>query len=270
MSCEGHSHDHEHQAEESISLHDHIDLSQVFCLNEHTHNAGRRILKSYVERFNGRPTLQSQRDPDELPELLLHVPFTEAVKVHSISIQGLASLSMVGLADGEPTSAPCTVRVFVNRSDLDFEMAREDLEPAAIVHLAPPEHMNDIIDDVSNSASDRNVTVSATLDYPLRPAGRFQSCTSISLYFGGNFASMATDQLLGHGSSNNNSHQEASVDFSSIEDGEYVPTEISYVGFKGIGTSHKRRVVKAIYETRGMKKDHKVPEGNFGASHGFT
>ena len=46
---------------------------------------------------------------------------------------------------------------------------------------------------------------------------------------------------------------------------EILPTEITYVGFKGIGTSLKREAVNAVYESRGMTKDHKVADEEYGA-----
>jgi hypothetical protein len=41
------------------------------------------------------------------------------------------------------------------------------------------------------------------------------------------------------------------------------PTEITYVGMKGRGTAAKRMAVETVYESQGMKKDHKV-KGEFG------
>ena len=35
------------------------------------------------------------------------------------------------------------------------------------------------------------------------------------------------------------------------------------MGFKGKGTNVKRRAVEAVYETRGMKKDHSVPGNEY-------
>jgi hypothetical protein len=46
-------------------------------------------------------------------------------------------------------------------------------------------------------------------------------------------------------------------------DEDRVSTEITYVGFKGKGTNMKRKAVEAVYETRGMKKDHKVPGSEY-------
>ena len=42
-------------------------------------------------------------------------------------------------------------------------------------------------------------------------------------------------------------------------------TIVTYVGIKGKGSRQKRMAVDAVYETRGMKKDHKVPGADFGA-----
>jgi hypothetical protein len=42
------------------------------------------------------------------------------------------------------------------------------------------------------------------------------------------------------------------------------PTEITYVGFKGRGTAARRVAVETVYESQGMKKDHKV-RGEFGS-----
>eukprot|EP00568_Trieres_chinensis_P003747 CAMPEP_0183309182 /NCGR_PEP_ID=MMETSP0160_2-20130417/24295_1 /TAXON_ID=2839 ORGANISM="Odontella Sinensis, Strain Grunow 1884" /NCGR_SAMPLE_ID=MMETSP0160_2 /ASSEMBLY_ACC=CAM_ASM_000250 /LENGTH=219 /DNA_ID=CAMNT_0025473163 /DNA_START=84 /DNA_END=743 /DNA_ORIENTATION=- len=214
--CLGHSHDHDHEDDVGASLRDCVDEPRVFCLNESIPNSGRAVLKTQEERLTDEPSLLSQYDPDDDPELLLHVPFTEAVSIKFVTIRG---------ASGRETSSPPrTVRFFVNRTDLDFETARE-LEPAATLELLPPEH-----------------DAGGTIDYPLRPAGRFQSASSITLYFADNYAKM------------------------NDPDGDTLQTEVTFVGFKGKGTRAKRRAVEAVYETRGMKKDHKVPD-EYGARH---
>ena len=223
MNCAGHSHDHEHGDEAALaSLREYVDVPRVYCLNEATPNSGRAVLKSYEDRFTETPHLLSADDPDDEPELLLHVPFTEAVAIKTLSVQGAPGRSNGGRGDID-TSAPQTVKVFVNRTDLDFETAC-DMEPTTTVTLLPPEHGAGY----------------GTIDYPLRPAGRFQSASSITLYFGDNYAREADP------------------------DGDAVQTEISYVGFKGKGTNVKRRAVEAVYESRAMKEDHKVPDGEFG------
>ena len=151
---------------------------------------------------------------------MLHVPFTESVAIRAISIRGASG----GGEDGD-SSPPRTVQLFVNRNDLDFEMAR-DLEPAATLELLPPEHDS-----------------GGTVDYPLRPAERFQSASSVTIYFADNFTKAADP------------------------DGDSVQTEVTFVGFKGKGTKVRRRAVEAVYESRGMMADHKVPHGEYGTRH---
>ena len=234
--CDGHSHDHEHaepddtNAALGASLRPQIDLAGVQCLNESRPNAGRDILKFYEDRRSATPSLRSQEDEDEDPELLLIVPFSEAVGMKSLSV-----LSHAGSTAESTTAAPRTLRVYVNRPNLDFDTVR-DLEPTATLNLVPPEHQ----------WSDEHA--GGTIDYPLRPAGRFQNVTEIALYF-------CDNNLMPEGCGGSNDMDDTD---------EYrVPTEITYVGFKGKGTNTKRQAVKAVYETQGMKKDHKVPGSEY-------
>jgi hypothetical protein len=250
--CDGHSHDHDHAEPDDTStalgtsLRPSINFASVTCLNETTPNSGRDILKLYEERLTPLPSCVSQDDPDEDPELLLVVPFSEAVTMKSISI-----LSHHGNPNNNnnnnnnntaattttmtTTAAPRTVRLYVDRSNLDFETVR-DMEPTATITLMPPSH----------NWSDEHAN--GTIDYPLRPAGRFQNISEIALYFCDNF-----EMPEGHGASSN----------MDDYDDDRVSTEITYVGFKGKGTNMKRKAVKAVYETRGMTKDHKVPGSEY-------
>lgn len=217
VNCSGHSHDHHDHTDddEGVSLREYIDIAQVYCLNESRLGAGKSVLKSYEDRMTSEPSLQCNYDEDDRPELLFHIPFTEAVAIKFLSIESSSS-------ESNNTSAPKSVKVFSNRTDLDFDTAREvkaDME----IELVPPSHFGD-----------------GTIDYPLRPAGRFQSCSTITLYFGDNFAYNAEEEICA------------------------APTEITYVGFKGKGTKVKRAAVEAVYETRGMKKDHKVHGDEYG------
>lgn len=217
--CDGHEHDHEHATDDlGLSLRPQIDFQGVTCLNEDRLNMGRDILKLHEERLSADPFLRSQEDD---PELLLYIPFTEAVTITHLSVR-----SVPGNDDDDfPTAPPRTIKVFSNRDDIDFDMARE-LDPYCQVDAVPPEHF-----------------VEGTIDYPLRPAGKFQNVSSITLFFEDNFA---TAGLL-DGS------------------GEDVSTIVTYVGLKGKGSRQKRMAVDAVYETRGMKKDHQVPGADFGA-----
>lgn len=241
MSCEGHSHDHEHAEPDDTStalgtsLRPFINFSAVTCLNESILGAGKAILKYYEDRRTVDPSLTSVDDADEDPELLLTIPFTEPVGIKSISILSYAdapeSARGQSNATATTTAAPRTIKVFVNRPNLDFETVR-DLEPTATITLIHPSHQWE------------SEHTGGTIDYPLRPSGRFQNVSEIALYFCDNYA-----MPDGFG---------ASSDLEDYDE-ERVPTEITYVGLKGKGTNVKRQAVKAVYETRGVKKDHKVP-----------
>uniref|UniRef100_A0A7S4JQQ1 PITH domain-containing protein n=1 Tax=Odontella aurita TaxID=265563 RepID=A0A7S4JQQ1_9STRA len=237
----GHSHDHDHEDQLSVSLQSYINKSQVFCLNEHRENAGRSVLKPYVDRFTLEPNLRSPSDDDDL-ELLMHIPFTEAVAIKSICINGRASIFKPNGEEDDTgaTSAPFTCKVFANRTDLDFDMARE-LDADATIELLPPEHSLEVEPDAGDTDQG-----GATLDFPLRPVGKFRMASSVTLFFGDNFAMKMA---------------EAEGD----DDADVIPTEVTYIGFKGTGTSLKRVAVECVYETRGMKKDHKTPGAEFGA-----
>jgi len=202
--CSGHSHDHDHGDELGMSLRPQMDLPHVECLNEEVQNSGRAILKLHEERLTAEPSLWSPQDD---PELLLKIPFTESVTIQSISVR-----SSGGSQERAP---PKTIKLFVNRDDLDFDTARE-LEPQATLELLPVHHF-----------------LEGSIDYPLRPAGRFQSVSSLSIYFEDNYG------------------------------GDDVATEITFVGLKGKGSNVKRRAVETVYESRGMPTDHKVPGGEF-------
>mmetsp|Transcript_8720 Transcript_8720/g.19570 ORF Transcript_8720/g.19570 Transcript_8720/m.19570 type:complete len:253 (-) Transcript_8720:177-935(-) len=252
MPCEGHSHDHEHaepddtNAALGTSLRPAIDFPAVQCLNESHPNSGRDILKLYEDRMSSTPSLLSQEDPDEDPELLLIVPFTEAVTMKSLSVLSYAGAPNNAMAASATTTtaaaaAPRTLRIYVNRPNLDFETVR-DLEPTATLSLMPSSHQ----------WSEEHE--GGTIDYPLRPAGRFQNVSEIALYFCDNHA-----MPEGCGGSND----------MDDTDEDRVPTEITYVGFKGKGTNMKRKAVEAVYETLGMKKDHKVPGSEYFARQGL-
>jgi len=246
MTCTGHSHDHDHEDQLGLSLLTYIDLPQVYCLNEHRENAGSNILKPYTERLSLEPNLRSPPDDDDI-ELLMHIPFTEAVSIKSICISGRASIFQPNEDGTDATSAPFTCKVFANRTDLDFETARE-LDADATIELLPPEHLV----EVQTGGGPDQDQGGGTLDFPLRPASKFKMASSVTLLFGDNYA-----QKLAEAEGN--------------DDADVVPTEITYVGFKGTGTSVKRVAVECVYESRGMKKDHKTPGAEFGAkeSKGF-
>ena len=264
--CEGHSHDHEHAESDETnaslgsSLRPSIDFANVVCLNESRRNAGRDVLKLYEERRSSFPTLLSQEDPDEEPELLLVVPFGEAVAMKSVCVLSHAGAPppppppMMGectrivdpASTTKKTAPPRTLRVYVNRPNLDFETVR-DLEPDATVTLVPPSHQWNAMHS------------GGTVDYPLRPAGRFQNVSEIALHFADNYGMSGEEEDDDGGGG----------DGGDDGGGNNVQTEITYVGFKGKGTNVRRRAVEALYETQGMRADHKQPGNEYFSRQGL-
>jgi hypothetical protein len=200
--CDGHSHDDDDDIL-GLSLRQYIDFSRVTCLNEDVQDSGLAILKLHECRMENTPYLLSSEGD---PELLLHIPFTEAVTIRSISIRcGHESAS---------TAQPRKVKLFVDRDDLDFETAQE-LPPQLEVDILPLDHFPE-----------------GTIDYPLRPAGRFRNVTSLTIFFVDNYG-----------------------------ESEDISTAVTYVGLKGQGTKMRHGIVSAVYESQGVPADHKVQEG---------
>jgi hypothetical protein len=205
--CHGHDHDASSEDEVGLSLRPQIDLPQVKCFNEEIPNSGQSVLKLHEDRLSSEPYLKSNEDD---PELLLYIPFTEAVTVKTISIRSVLSVN------GIEAAPPRNIKVFSDRDDLDFDTARE-MEPQCRVELLASDHFPE-----------------GTLDYQLRPAGRFQNISSLTIMFMDNY-----------------------------ELDDEISTIVTYVGIKGKGSRQRRMAVETVYESRGMKKDHQV-KGEFG------
>ncbi|PBP20451.1 60S ribosomal protein L3 [Diplocarpon rosae] len=132
------AHDHDHAGHDhsdditpalQYSLYQHINFDDITTLNEAQTNSGKAIVKkTWAERMQDEPELES--DADE--QLLIHIPFTGQVKLHSILIR--TSLS---------GSAPQTLKVFINRDDLDFSAA-SDLSPTQEFKLSQTSDVQDI------------------------------------------------------------------------------------------------------------------------------
>ncbi|KAI2631884.1 PITH domain-containing protein [Hypoxylon sp. NC1633] len=125
---DGHDHhDHEHDHSDDItpalqhSLYQHIKFDEINTLNEASIDSGKAIVKkTWAERLDLEPELAS--DADE--QILMTVPFTGQVKLHSILLRTSPS-----------DSAPRTLKVYINRDDIDFETA-EELAPTQTLELA--------------------------------------------------------------------------------------------------------------------------------------
>ncbi|KUJ18095.1 DUF1000-domain-containing protein [Mollisia scopiformis] len=134
----GHDHGHDHAEHDhtdditpalQYSLYQHINFDDITTLNESEAHSGKAIVKkTWTERLEMEPELES--DADE--QLLMHIPFTGQVKLHSIMIR-----------TSPDDSAPCTLKVFINRDDLDFSTA-SDLSATQEFQLSQTSEIQDI------------------------------------------------------------------------------------------------------------------------------
>ncbi|KAL2160053.1 hypothetical protein VTH06DRAFT_1708 [Thermothelomyces fergusii] len=111
----GHDHEHDHSDDITpalqFSLYQHVDFDGVTALNEAEYGSARAIVKkTWAERLAPEPELAS--DADE--QLLVNVPFTGQVRLHSILLR-----------TSDSDSAPKTLKVIINRDDVDFGVAEE-------------------------------------------------------------------------------------------------------------------------------------------------
>uniref|UniRef100_A0A7S2Y139 PITH domain-containing protein n=1 Tax=Entomoneis paludosa TaxID=265537 RepID=A0A7S2Y139_9STRA len=156
--CSGHSHDHDHGDDQGLSLRTYIDFSQVSCLNEEVNGTGKLVLKIHEERLSESPSVTS---PEDDPELLFYIPFTESVTVQSIAIRNASR--------NNDNASARRIKIFTNRDNIDFETARE-LPAQQQLELLPPHHFAD-----------------GTIDYPCRPAGKFSNISSLAIFVQDNY-----------------------------------------------------------------------------------
>ena len=103
---------HDHETGEDTIILKHIAVDKVRGLN----TAGkpedlRAVFKNYDNRTSDNPSVSSYEDD---PEMIIHIPFTEQVKLRSFCI--------VGGGNGD---APSRVKLFVNSDNLDFSDAED-------------------------------------------------------------------------------------------------------------------------------------------------
>ncbi|CAI7587425.1 unnamed protein product [Penicillium pancosmium] len=142
-------HDHSNDITPAVQslLYTQIDFDQINTLNESTPKGGAAIVKkTWAERLNDTPELES--DADE--QLLMYIPFTGQVKVHSLLIYTA------------PTPcAPKTLKLFKNRDDIDFSTASE-LSPCQTIEVPQPIPGEDVFELPLNRAL-WNTTTSITI-----------------------------------------------------------------------------------------------------------
>ncbi|KAH7366756.1 PITH domain-containing protein [Plectosphaerella cucumerina] len=127
----GHVHDHSDDITPALqhSLYQQINFDEVTTLNETVRDSGRAIVrKTWAERLSEDPELAS--DADE--QLLMNIPFTAQVKLHSLLLR-----------TSDSPSAPRTLHVFLNRDDIDFSSA-EDAQPTQTFELSRTSQVQEI------------------------------------------------------------------------------------------------------------------------------
>ncbi|KAA8652209.1 uncharacterized protein ATNIH1004_001113 [Aspergillus tanneri] len=128
-------------------LYSQIQFDSITTLNEAAPKSGAAIVqKAWTERLNDQPELES--DADE--QLLMYIPFTGQVKVHSLLIYTAPT-----------ASAPKALKLFKNRDDLDFATASE-LAPIQTIEVPQPVPGADVFELPLNRAH-WNATTSITL-----------------------------------------------------------------------------------------------------------
>ena len=151
--CSDPSHSHDLTSDDSLVSHlSYVQTSNVRALNESLPGSCRLVFKPHSLRASPTPSCSSNSGD---PELLVHVPFSGAVHLRSMSLGG-----------GAGGCAPARVLLFVNREDVDFDNARDRTPEQELKLLDPDEH------DFGGGS----------VDFPLR-AAKFQNVTSVTLFF---------------------------------------------------------------------------------------
>lgn len=156
-----HDHNHDHSLEvedaDGDSLFPFIDTSKLRVLNALDPQAVSHPFKPFYERRDRSRFLASNEDD---PELIVFVPFTEAVSIKSICISGCAG-------DG---THPKEVTLFTNRDDIDFSNAHE---------LSAQQKLDLVEDETAN------------IDYPLQ-LRKFQGVSSLTLFVRDSYGGVET------------------------------------------------------------------------------
>jgi len=101
-----------------MNLRDKIDFGKIKALNADDSKGVANSLKAILKGDPASAMLRS--DPDVDPQLLLFIPFTEAVNIRGISFAAAVDAKA---ADAAKLSGPKNVKVFVQATNLDFDGA---------------------------------------------------------------------------------------------------------------------------------------------------
>ncbi|KAI9259485.1 galactose-binding domain-like protein [Phascolomyces articulosus] len=170
-----HDHDDLPGAGDQFLLYSRIDRDNVRCLNEAEPDTGKSVIKPWNERLDNEKFVES--DADE--QLILFVPFTGSVKLRSICLR-----------TDRGDQAPSTMKVFINRDDVDFDVA-DSYTPVQTWDLV--EGSNDVVEYATRITKFTNVR-NITLFFP----ENFGDDTSIIRFVGfkGEWTEIKRDPII--------------------------------------------------------------------------
>ncbi|OVA05396.1 Thioredoxin [Macleaya cordata] len=102
-----------------VDLLDFVDWSGVECLNQ---NTGHSVVNALKQGYREDEGLNLESDADE--QLLIYIPFTQVIKLHSI------------LVKGPEDDGPKTVKLFANKEHMGFSNVN-DYPPSDTAVLTP-------------------------------------------------------------------------------------------------------------------------------------
>ncbi|ANB12676.1 hypothetical protein AWJ20_940 [Sugiyamaella lignohabitans] len=176
----GHDHDHDHVPPPDTnavqSLYQTINHDHIVTLNESTVDSGKEVFKEWEKRLDVSKILES--DVDE--QLLIHVPFTGLVRLHSLLIRTTSD-----------DYAPKTIKLFKNREDLDFSTASDLTPTAAFTH---PYGVGGDESVELEASSNRTMDEEGIAEYAVNRA-HFSNLTSLTLFIEDNHGEDTTKIL---------------------------------------------------------------------------
>ena len=145
---DGHDHSDDITPALQCSLYQHVNFDGITTMNETEADSGKAVVKkTWAERLQEQPELKS--DADE--QLLMQIPYAKYLSscIRSAcltlchSFTGQVKLHSIRIRTSNSSSAPQTLKVFINRDDLDFSSA-SDLSAIQEFHLSQTSEIQDI------------------------------------------------------------------------------------------------------------------------------
>jgi len=225
MSCEhehhhghgGHGHRHGHGDEdhshvapiptnESQSLRQFVDVFKLTALNVAQPNDQlHKVFKEQESKYQVSDYIESDADA----QFIINIPFTGNVKLYSIILR----------TSGETANCPKTIKLFKNKTNLDFDNAH-DSKPTFKIEQPQIGHLGDDSGD--------DMDESSFVEHYL-PRNLFQSTTQLSLFIENNW-----------------------------DDDEDEPTKFYYIELRGQFTSPlSKDPIITLYESAANPADHK-------------